>query len=174
MLKTAGRGQEFVCQPNQNDKFEEWMLNLFSDAVTTVDQSPTSALWLFWFGSISKWSQRVWKCPKPYSPEFMCRKKWKKIEKTSLFFKVTPLVLINKSKKCRCFCSHQMTWVGLSQYSMNLMEVRFWISSELMQGCSSILEFCESKLHRYVSNHSERMSTKTKTVANIISKTGEK
>ena len=111
---------------------------------------------------------------KPYSPEFMCRKKWKKIEKTSLFFKVTPLVLINKSKKCRCFCSHQMTWVGLSQYSMNLMEVRLWISSELMQGCSSILEFCESKLHRYVSNHSKRMSTKTKTVANIISKTGEK
>ena len=33
----------------------------------------------------------------------------KKLEKTSLFFKVTPLVLINKSKKCRCFCSHQMT-----------------------------------------------------------------
>ena len=30
MLKTAGRGQEFVCQPNQNDKFEEWMLDLFS------------------------------------------------------------------------------------------------------------------------------------------------
>ena len=44
LLRTAGRGQEFVCQPNQNDDFEEWLLNLFSDAMTTLDQSPTSAL----------------------------------------------------------------------------------------------------------------------------------
>ena len=44
LLKTAGRGQEFVCQPTQDDKFEKWMLDLFSDAVTTLDQSPTSAL----------------------------------------------------------------------------------------------------------------------------------
>lgn len=44
LLKTAGRGQEFVCQPTQNDKFEKWMLDLFSDAVTTVDQSLNSAL----------------------------------------------------------------------------------------------------------------------------------
>ena len=44
LLKTAGRGQEFVCQPNQNDRFEEWMLGLFSDGMTTLDQSPTSAL----------------------------------------------------------------------------------------------------------------------------------
>jgi hypothetical protein len=34
LLKTAGRGQEFVCQPNPNNTFEEWMLNLFSDAAT--------------------------------------------------------------------------------------------------------------------------------------------
>ena len=44
LLKTAGRGQEFVCQLNQNDKFEEWMLDLFSDAVTNLDQSLASAL----------------------------------------------------------------------------------------------------------------------------------
>ena len=44
LLKTAGRGQEFVCQPTQNANFEKWLLDLFSDAVTTLDQSPTSAL----------------------------------------------------------------------------------------------------------------------------------
>ena len=29
---------------HDNAKFEEWMLNLFSNAVTTLDQSPTGAL----------------------------------------------------------------------------------------------------------------------------------
>ncbi len=37
LLKTAGRGQEFVCQPNQNHKFQDWMLNLFSDAVKALE-----------------------------------------------------------------------------------------------------------------------------------------
>jgi hypothetical protein len=37
LLKTAGRGQEFVCKPTQNDKFEKWVLDLFSEAVTNLD-----------------------------------------------------------------------------------------------------------------------------------------
>ena len=43
LLKTASRGQEFVCQPTQDDKFEKWILDLFSDAVATLDQSSTGA-----------------------------------------------------------------------------------------------------------------------------------
>ena len=34
LLKTAGRGQEFVCQPRQEDNFEEWLIGLFSEVYT--------------------------------------------------------------------------------------------------------------------------------------------
>ena len=51
-LEEAGKFYDVVfksinvvrCQPTQNDKFEEWVLDLLSDAVKTVDQSTTSAL----------------------------------------------------------------------------------------------------------------------------------
>ena len=33
LLKTAGRGQEFVCHPRPNEKFKEWILNLFSEQI---------------------------------------------------------------------------------------------------------------------------------------------
>ena len=33
MLKTVGRGQEFVCHPRQNRKFKEWLLALFSEEI---------------------------------------------------------------------------------------------------------------------------------------------
>ena len=44
LLKTAGRGQEFVCQPSQNHNFEEWLLDLFNEVITNHEQSSTSAL----------------------------------------------------------------------------------------------------------------------------------
>ena len=44
LLKTAGRGQEFVCQPSQTEKFEKWLLDLFNEPITNSDQSTTSAL----------------------------------------------------------------------------------------------------------------------------------
>ncbi len=34
LLKTAGRGQEFVCHPHQNNKFKKWLLGLFSEEIT--------------------------------------------------------------------------------------------------------------------------------------------
>ena len=33
LLKTAGRGQEFVCHPRPNEKFKEWILNRFSEEI---------------------------------------------------------------------------------------------------------------------------------------------
>ena len=33
LLKTAGRGQEFVCHPRQNKKFKGWLLDLFSEEI---------------------------------------------------------------------------------------------------------------------------------------------
>ena len=39
LLKTAGRGQEFVCQPRQEDSFEEWLMDLFSE----VNTNPNAA-----------------------------------------------------------------------------------------------------------------------------------
>ena len=33
MLKTVGRGQEFVCHPRQNRNFKEWLLALFSEEI---------------------------------------------------------------------------------------------------------------------------------------------
>ena len=33
-LKTAGRGQEFVCHPHQNNEFKEWLLDLFHEEIT--------------------------------------------------------------------------------------------------------------------------------------------
>ncbi len=38
LLKTAGRGQEFVCHPSQNGKFKTWLLDLFSETTTNYDQ----------------------------------------------------------------------------------------------------------------------------------------
>ena len=37
LLKTAGRGQEFVCQPRQSNTFKRWLLDLFSEAITNLD-----------------------------------------------------------------------------------------------------------------------------------------
>ena len=39
LLKTAGRGQEFVCNPRQNKKFKEWLLNLFSDEINKLNHT---------------------------------------------------------------------------------------------------------------------------------------
>ena len=33
LLKTAGRGQEFVCHPHENNNFKEWLLDLFSEEI---------------------------------------------------------------------------------------------------------------------------------------------
>ncbi len=35
LLRTAGRGQEFVCHPRPNKKFKEWLLDLFSEEIKT-------------------------------------------------------------------------------------------------------------------------------------------
>ena len=40
LLKTAGRGQEFVCHPHQNKKFKEWLLELFSEEINNLNQTP--------------------------------------------------------------------------------------------------------------------------------------
>ena len=40
LLKTAGRGQEFVCHPRQNNKFKEWLLDLFSEEINKHNHNP--------------------------------------------------------------------------------------------------------------------------------------
>ena len=40
LLKTAGRGQEFVCHPRQSKKFREWLLNLFSEEINKPNRTP--------------------------------------------------------------------------------------------------------------------------------------
>ena len=40
LLKTAGRGQEFVCHPCQNEKFKEWLLDLFSEEINRSNHTP--------------------------------------------------------------------------------------------------------------------------------------
>ena len=42
LLKTAGRGQEFVCHPRQNNDFREWLLDLFNEEINKFNQSPES------------------------------------------------------------------------------------------------------------------------------------
>ena len=39
LLKTAGRGQEFVCYPRQNKKFKEWLLDLFSEEINKFNNT---------------------------------------------------------------------------------------------------------------------------------------
>jgi len=40
LLKTAGRGQEFVCHPHQNNNFKKWLLDLLSDEINNLNQTP--------------------------------------------------------------------------------------------------------------------------------------
>jgi len=40
LLKSAGRGQEFVCHPTQNNKFKEWLLDLFSEEINNLNSTP--------------------------------------------------------------------------------------------------------------------------------------
>ena len=39
LLKTAGRGQEFVCHPRQNKKFKRWLLDLFSEEINKLNHT---------------------------------------------------------------------------------------------------------------------------------------
>ncbi len=39
LLKTAGRGQEFVCHPRQNKSFKKWLLDLFNEEIHNFDKS---------------------------------------------------------------------------------------------------------------------------------------
>ena len=40
LLKTVGRGQEFVCHPRQNKNFREWLLNLFREEINKLNKLP--------------------------------------------------------------------------------------------------------------------------------------
>ncbi len=40
LLKTAGRGQEFVCHPRQSKKFKKWLLDLFREEINEVKHTP--------------------------------------------------------------------------------------------------------------------------------------
>ena len=39
LLKTAGRGQEFVCHPRQNKKFKGWLLDLFGEEINKLNHT---------------------------------------------------------------------------------------------------------------------------------------